>query len=242
MQQHAQNDCGCRTQTADGVETKEGRRWFDQDAVAWLVGEGIRHLHGADEKAQLSYTRVVELLGRQEAATKTIGQLVHTISADDVSLRWGLLYLLAEVGDARASDVFFQVACEPIEPRERDRRACETPRDGEVLVRTMAIEGLAKITTAHRQSPDRLFRVIQAQPEPALRIEAVKAILAIDPGAADKLKELLPENLHFALTLKRVRAETLAVEFDTKERPDVVRGMPTLGQVKTTPTVTCGCR
>lgn len=243
MQQGSTNkDCGCHTPTGDGVEANEGRRWFDQDAVGWLVGEGIRHIHAADDKAELGYKRVVELLAGNDAATRTIAQLIHTVTADDVCLRWSLLHLLADVGDARAADVFTHVASEPVEPRERDRRCCESVRDGEVLVRTMAIEGLAKVSAAHKLGVERLFKVLEAQAEPALRVEAVKAILAAEPHAAERLKHMLPESLHFALTLKRARAESLAVEVEAKGMADAVRGMPVLGSARTSPAAQGDCR
>jgi hypothetical protein len=227
----------CQTPTGDGMEVKDARQYFNQDAVSWLVGEGIRNLHACDDQQALAYRRIVELLAQSAAATKAVAQIVRSVAQEDVNLRWSLLYLLADTGDPAAADVFVRVACEPIEPRERDRRACETPRDGEVLVRTMAIEGLGRVAASHKEAVEKLYRVIEAQPEPALRIEAVKAILAAAPGEADRLKKILPESLHFALTLQRVKAESLAVEFE-KAATDKVRQMPHLDQVKTTPTAT----
>lgn len=238
QQSNASPECGCRKITADGLDLGDTRRHFDMDATSWLVGEAIRHMNAADDKQELAYRRTTELLAQSATATKTIAQILYRVPRHDVNLRWALLYLLADIGDPHATGVFIEAAVEAIEPRERDRRACETPRDGEVLVRTMAIEGLARVTAAHKLGTDMLYRIIEAQPEPALRIEAVKAILDMAPNEAERLKKTLPEQLHFALSLKRVKAESLAVEFDSKAT-DMVKQMPQLGAVKTTPTVSC---
>jgi|KBSMisStaDraftv2_1062788.scaffolds.fasta_scaffold460931_2 hypothetical protein len=238
QQSNTTPDCGCKKVTADAMDISDARRHFDMDATSWLVGEAIRHMNAADDKQELAYRRTTELLAQSSEATKTIAQILYRAPRDDINLRWALLYLLADIGDAHSAPVFAEAAVEAIEPRERDRRACETPRDGEVLVRTMAIEGLARVATTHKLGTDLLYRIIEAQPEPALRIEAVKAILAMSPNEAEKLKKILPEQLHFALSLQRVKAETLAVEFDSKAT-DMVKQMPQLGAVKTTPAVTC---
>lgn len=224
------SDCAV---TGDRNVTEPGRRHFDSDATAWLVGEAVARVHADDGEGQGGFKRAVELLGRLEA-TGAFGALLKAVPREDVPLRWSLLYVLAEVGDMRAAELFARVAGEPIRG-ERDPAACESEYDGEVLVRTMAIEGLARLAARDRALVDLLHNVLETQPEPALRIEAVKAILAAAPDEAKRLKKTLPEDLQFALTLKRVRAQTLAVEYEATG-VDAVRPMPSLDRTSLSPT------
>lgn len=231
-------ECDCEDRT-DGLEVRAGRRLFDDDAAAWLVGQGLAHMNACDEEGELAYKRVVELLSESENASSTIARVLRTVPRSDVSLRWSLLYLLAEVTKPEALDVFCDVALEPIDPRARDAQGCESPRDGEILVGTMAIEGIARLARSERGAVERLYQVIEGQPDRALRIEAVKALVAVVPKDKDakRLRDVLPEALHFAIDLKIVPAQGLAVEYDSKAS-DKVRKVPSLDQVPTNPSST----
>lgn len=232
-----------RDPKTDGVDAVDrSRAVFNRDPVAWLVGQGIRHLNAADADGELGLQRVVELLRSSGRASDSIGQALHDCDPDDHSLRWSLLYLLDAVDDAHAAEFFFRAAVEPVPAADRYPRGCETPRDGEVLVRTMAVAGLARRA---RQDPDAvglLFKLLDAQPERALRVESVKALLAVDPQLAERIRSMLPEELHFALDLKRVRAEVLAVEHEPLTRADTVQRGPELGSRRRAPKSTrCDC-
>jgi hypothetical protein len=223
-------DCACET-TGDGVDPRLGRRLFDHDAVAWLVGEGVRHMNAVEPDGEMSYFRVLELLRTSEDAVHAIGRVLSIAPADDSNLRWSLLYLLAELDQPRSLELFLKVALDKISPRPRDGQGCESARDGEVLVATMAIDGLGRLARGEAAAIDALFRIVEAQEEAALRIEAVKAILAVAPDAADRLAKMLPENLVYAIDLKVERAEALHVEFDSTA-VDKVRRIPSLDRAK----------
>jgi hypothetical protein len=227
----------------DGVDaTDRSRAVFNRDPVAWLVGQGIRHLNAADAEGELGLMRVIELLRSSGTASAAIGQALHDSPQDDHSLRWSLLYLLAEVDEARSAEVFFRAAAEPVPSADHYKRGCETPRDGEVLVRTMAIAGLARRARQDKDAVHLLFKLLEAQPERALRVEAVKALLAVDAQHAERIRSMLPQELHFALDLKRVRAEVLAVEHEPVSRSDSTPRGPELGSKRRAPKSTrCDC-
>ncbi len=235
-------NCACEI-TGDGLGLEAGRRLYDQDATAWLVGEGVRHMNAADSEGELSYLRVLELLRKTGEAVSAIARVSSIAPAEDISLRWSLLYLLADLEEAKGLDVFLAAALEAVPPQPREARGCESVRDGEILVRTMAIEGLGRLARSDKHALQALFGVVERQDEPALRIEAVKAILSIAPDQADRLRELLPENLRFAIDIKKYPAEALYVDFDSKAI-DKVRRTPSLDQTTITrPQSGCGpCR
>ena len=242
------HDCNCKPAcqpqgtTGDGVEaSKASRSVFNRDAVSWLVGQGIRHLHHDDAEGEHALQRVTELLRQSGQASVTIGQALHDADADDHSLRWALLYLLDTVAEPRAAEVFFRAAAEPVPARERYPRGCETPRDGEVLVRTMAIAGLARLARHDRDVQGMLLKLLDAQPERALRVETVKALLEADRGHAERIRSMLPQELHFALDLEHVRAEALAVEHDVARQDSTAR-IPSLDRSRLAPrSHGCGC-
>lgn len=232
-------NCACEV-TGDGLGVEPGRRLYDQDATAWLVGEGVRHMNAADAEGELAYVRVLELLRKTEEAASTIARVASIAPAEDISLRWSLLYLLADLEEARGLDVFLATAIEAVPARSRESRGCESARDGEILVRTMAIEGLGRLASSDKHALHALFEVIERQAEPALRIEAVKAVLSVAPDQVDRLREILPEDLRFAVDIKKVRAEVLDVDFDSKA-VDKVRRTPSLDKTAiTTPQSGCG--
>jgi HEAT repeat protein len=225
--------------TADRVTAETARRHFDADATSWLVGEAIARLHSEDLEGQGGFKRAVELMARV-GSTAAVGAILDVAPGDDVPLRWSLLYVLAETGDPEAARLFARAAMEPIHG-ERDRVGCESAYDGEVLVRTMAIEGLGRLAERDSGLLGLLYEVLKAQPERALRVEAVKAILAVAPDEAERLRETLPEDLHFALRLKQARAQTLAVEYEAGA-VDTVRAMPSLDRSNPRPTTrNCCC-
>lgn len=232
-----------RGKDGDGLDASDrSRAVFHRDPVAWLVGQGIRHLNATDADGELGLMRVIELLRVSGTASATIDQALHDCDDDDHSLRWSLLYLLDAVDEARAAEVFFRAAAEPVPSADRYPRGCETPRDGEVLVRTMAVAGLARRARQDADAVGLLFKLLEAQPERALRVEAVKALLAVDPQLAERIRSMLPKDLHFALELKQVRAEVLAVEHEPLTRADTVQRGPELGSKRRAPKSSrCDC-
>ena len=204
----------CQKSAGDGLEAARRDDTFDRDATSWLIGQSLRYLNAQDTREEIAYRRVIELLDTHRGAVAALAQAFHDSPREDHNLRWSLLYILSEIGDASAAESFFTAAAEPVPARDRYEQGCETPRDGEILVRTMAIAGLARLAAKEAKTKELFYRLIEAQPERALRVEAAKQLLLLDPQAAERVKGLLPEELHFALQLKIVRAESLAVEHD----------------------------
>lgn len=211
--------------TGDSTGLADSGHRFHDTAEAWLVGEALTRLHGEESEARGGYARATELLAKIGAA-EAFAHVFASAPREDVSLRWSLLYILADTGEMRAADLFARAAIEPIRV-ERDPLACESAYDGEVLVRTMAIEGLGRLAQRDAGLIGHLYKVIESQPDCALRIEAVKAVLAAAPAEAERLRHVLPQELHFALELKRVRAQTLVVD-EFAAAKDAVREMPAL--------------
>ena len=86
---------------SDCLEVDAGNRPFDVSATAWLMGQGVRYLNTAGKEGELGYQHVVELLRRcGKDLLETVTSLFHQARSGDVPLRWSLLYVLGDTGDA----------------------------------------------------------------------------------------------------------------------------------------------
>jgi HEAT repeat protein len=183
-----------------------------------LVGQGVHYLNSADKEGNLAYKRVIELLGGQADAMKTIIELYERVPLSDVSLRWTFVYLLGDIADATAADFLTRLATEPL-PEQEKQRGCKGPRDQELLVRTMAVEALQRTASRHAEAVDDLLRVVSERPARPILIEAVKA--AIHLGLKEKVRRLLPEEEHWILDIRKARIEDIHADperSDGKER------------------------
>lgn len=195
----------CCEITGDGLQSSHDPTRFAATSAGWLIGQAVKNMHADDDEGRLSYQRATELLAHDKTGTEVAARLLKETQNGDPMLRWSLLYVLADAAPAGVGELLTHVASEALPTVNRDSRACENPRDLELLVRTMAIEGLAQV--ADRQGMEttqrQLMAVLERQLDPALRIEAVKALMRLAPGSADAIRKVLPEELHFAIGLRK---------------------------------------
>lgn len=221
---------------SDRLDGGEIKRLFDGSATAWLVGQGVRCLNRADKEAEFTYGRIVELLQRCDDLPQTIVDLMRAVPAGDAPLRWCLLHVLGDAGTVDAGDYLARAAIDPL-PAPDPHGGCESARDAEMLVRTEAVHALRQIAARHRECADRLLKVVSERPEHPVLIEVVKA--ADDLGLRDRVREILPQEDHWILDIRRARAQEL---FADPERDDgKERGFtpPRGGALYTAPRTPC---
>jgi hypothetical protein len=208
-----------RASSGDAVEGMPGERIFDLSATGWLVGEGVRYLNTPGKEGELAYKRVTELLRGSKDAGETLINMLQQHGAGDAPLRWSLLYVLGDVGDATVAESLVRLALEPL-PEEERGEGCEGLRDAELLVRTRAVGALRSVVDRHPAAREHLLRIVSGKPDRALLIEAVKA--AVDLGLKERTRELLPKEDHWILEVRQARVEELSAAPERKERE--VRG------------------
>jgi hypothetical protein len=133
-------------------------------------------------------------------------------------LRWNLLYILGDVGDASAAEFLVRTALKPL-PEARQDEGCEGTRDVEMLVSTMAVHAIRRVAERHPETSEHLLKVIAERPARPILIEAVK--LAGGLGLKEKIGELLPQEEHWILDIRQARTEEIHAEperEDGKER------------------------
>lgn len=224
----------------DRLEGTTGSRPFDVSATAWLVGQGVRYLNTADKEGELAYQRVVELLRRSgEDLLDTVVSLYRQAKSGDIPLRWSLLYVLGDAGDARAAGFLVRTGLQDL-PEANPDQGCEGPRDTEMLVSTMAVHALHRIAGRHAEISEALLKVVSARPAQPILIEAVK--VAGELGFKEKVRALLPEEDHWILDIRRARAVELFAEPEREDGKERGFTPPKSGSMYTAPKSACCAR
>jgi hypothetical protein len=224
----------------DSLEVNATSRPFDISATAWLVGQGVRYLNTADKEGELAYARVVELLRHcAKDLLETVVGLIEQAKSGDSPLRWNLLHVLGDAGDAKAADFLVRRALERL-PHANQDQGCEGTRDAEMLVRTMAVHALHRIARRHSEVSEALLKLSSERPARPILIEAVK--LANDLGLQEKVRGLLPNEEHWILEIRQARAQELFAEPEREDGKERGFTPPKRGSLYTAPNASCCIR
>lgn len=226
-----------RKSGTDALELGGETRPFDVSATAWLMGQGVHYLNNADKESELAYQRIVELLRRcGKDIQETSAGLYQQINQGDAALRWNLLYLMGDVGKADAADFLTGIALTKL-PEATPDQGCEGARDMEMLVSTMAIHALHRISTRQPEVSESLLKIVAARPERPILVEAVK--VSVELGLKDKLHDLLDKDSHWMLDLRRARAEELVAEPEREDGKERGFTPPKSATLSTSPNSLC---
>jgi hypothetical protein len=187
--------------------------------TAWLLGQGIRTMHLAEEQGDREYSHVIRLLRADAHAAATVADIWIEAARDDPLLRWSLLYLLAEIEDTACLDVLRRQAMRQLPERVGEEGGCEQASDYEELVAVMAIEGLGRLAKAGTsEAVDALMQVVGRQDRKALRQPAAAAVLAARMGLRERVAELLPEDERYVLDLREATEADFYLELAHEDR------------------------
>jgi hypothetical protein len=145
---------------------------------------------------------------------------LYDAAPDDVMFRWGVVYLASQIAAPGTTEWLTRLASRPLpKPTGEDSEGCEGPRDNEVLVSVMAVEGLAHLVQSDGREAvrDALDTIITAQSDPAVQSAAVVEALRLDPNAGKRIRDLLPaDHAHF-------------IDLELRDRPEDIEdyGEPT---------------
>ena len=234
----------CEKQTSrggsDSLEVTATTRLFDKSATAWLLGQAVRYLNTADKEGEFAYTRVVEILRRgSDDVVETVNGLFRQVKSGDTPLRWNLLYVLGDVGDRGAADFLVHAALRQL-PEGKEDAGCESDRDMEMLVCTMAVHALQKVAGRYSEVSESLLKVISARPARPILIEAVK--IANELGLKDRVRDLLPKEDHWILDIRRARTEEFFAEPERQDGKERGFTPPKSGSLYTAPSAVCCTR
>lgn len=181
----------------------------------WLISQALKLLNADGKSAELAYSHVVELLKERRDAVSGIFELLRSAPAEDIGRRWCALHIAGDVGDESAAKLLFREVLQPLPKRCGEKEGCEGPRDGELLVRTMAVEALQRVATHHEQARGLVLELIEQRPEQPVLIEAVKAAQALD--LTDRVREILRKKDRWILDISIYPVEKVIAQ---SERSD----------------------
>lgn len=224
---------------SDSVEGKMTSRPFDRSGTAWLLGEAVRYLNTADKEGEAGYARAVEVLRNCGAdVLETVSGIFRQVKAGDTTLRWNLLYVLGDTGDQSAADFFVRTALNKL-PEATEQEGCQSARDMEMLVSTMAVHAVQKLAVRHPETSEALLKIISKRPEKAILIEAVK--VAGELGLKDKIKGTLHEEDYWILDIRKARTEEVFAEPEREDGKERGFTPPKSGSLYTAPSMGCCC-
>ena len=229
--------CNCNSSDTgrDKLELQKYGRSSAATANAWLIRQAIIYLNSSDKQAEQSYKHTIELLLKNEAANSVV-QLIRTTPKTDVTLKWSLLYILGDLQSDTSAKWLAQYSLEPLPERGQ---SCEGPRDGELLLRTMAVESLKKIVRSDAATSDYIVRIIADRPDRAVLIEAVKA--AIELGLKEKILDVLPREDHWMTDISKAKREELHADSGRNDTKEIGYTPPKKIADYTTPSIKCAC-
>ena len=220
---------------SDNLEVGSVSRPFDESATAWLLSQAVRSLNTADKEGEFAYMRVVEVLRRCGTdLLDTVHGLFRQLKSGDTTLRWNLLYVLGDVGDAGAADFLVGAALKPL-PDLKEDVGCETGRDMEMLVSTGAVHALHRVAARHSEAGESVLKIISARPARPILIEAVK--VGVELGLKEKVQHLLPKDDHWMLDIRRARAQELFAEPEREDGKERGFTPPKAGALHTAPSI-----
>ena len=234
----------CENQTSGGgsdkLEVNAGSRPFDISATAWLLGQAVRYLNTADKEGEFAYTRVVEVLRRcSNDLLETLNGLFRQVKSGDTALRWNLLYVLGDVGDKSAAEFLVHAALKPL-PETREDLGCETERDMEMLVSTMAVHALQKVARRYPEVSDYLLKIVAERPARPILVEAVK--VANELGLKDKVRDILTKEDYWMLDIRQARVQEVFAEPEREDGKERGFTPPKSGSLYTAPSSVCCTR
>lgn len=203
----------------------------------WLIGQAIKLLNTEGKSAEVAYNHVTELLRERDDAEKMLLGLLKSAPSEDVSLRWNALYVAGDVGDASAAKSLFQISLESLPKTCKEEEACEGPRDGELLIRTMAVEALQRVAGRHEEARELVLALIKERPAQPVLIEAVKAARALK--LTDEARKLLREKDHWILKIESRPVEEIMADPERGDDTKSGHTPPSMRAAQSSPAINC---
>jgi hypothetical protein len=230
----------CENETSndgsDSLAIKESNPLFDRSDTGWLLGQAVRYLNTDDKKGEFAYARVAELLRRcGNDLLENVGGIFKQVKSGDSALRWNLLYVLGDAGDGSAVEFLVRAALKPLP--ESQAEGCESDRDMEMLVNTMAVHALHNVAGRHPEASEAVLEVIAKRPAQPILIEAVK--VADKLGLKEKVRQILSEQDTWILDIRQARREEVVADPERKDEKERGFTPPKSGALYTAPSAVC---
>ncbi|HEX9810054.1 MAG TPA: hypothetical protein VGC25_10715 [Alphaproteobacteria bacterium] len=203
----------------------------------WLIGQAFELLNTEGKAAEVAYGQVAELLRGRDDAVESLFSAFRSSPTEDVGRRWCALYVLGHVGDKSAAEPLFRAASESLPKPCKEEEGCEGPRDGEVMIRTMAVAALQRVAERHEEAGELVLALIAEHPERPVLIEAVKAARALN--LADKAREALRKEDRWMLDIRIQPVQEVMAQAERGDAAALGHTPPSMRAARTAPAADC---
>lgn len=180
-------------------------RSVDAELAARIV-EAINRMGGAGESAERCYQQSLDGLARRaKEVTQALAQEAELLAEDRYLDRWALVQLMAELKHEGALDPLDRLLSARM-PEERSSDPHGFTSVGEeVMIRTTAVEALARLAADGSQRACELLLRHASHENFSVRRAAVQGYLAHGGKQAEEtLRKTLPERDHVILAIRRI--------------------------------------
>jgi len=201
---------GGNKEFGDALNIRERRRYPDVSGDERLYGtlnEALAAMTGGGPDADEIYSRVVDRLRGDEEFIILVLKTLDAVEESAYLERWALIQLVIDLAHPIAGEYLAEFVRRPIpEERAEDTAHGVSTVTEEVILRTTAIEGLARLLRRDFDSTPVLLEVVGSSDHVAMRRAAWFAL--VDGGRADgveQARELLDKSdFGWIATLKRI--------------------------------------
>jgi hypothetical protein len=174
-------------------------------ALAAVLREAVQRMNESGDEAEARYQQALAAVRQagSDAIDAVVGEFRATDDGDVVN-RWALVQLLSDLQDPRSIDVLGRIVGLPLpEDRSPDPHGSVAAR--ELVVRTTAVEGIARLAAAGSTAAQDALLENVSHPVRSVRIAAILA--CVEQGgekARQELQSRVAESERWLLDIRRV--------------------------------------
>ena len=211
-----------RLDQGDSVELQKsshpfGFRASPDNPINAQIVEAINRMGGGGEDAEAAYQSSLDALRRQSKKVASIVAVEYNELPEEQYLdRWSLVQLLAELKDTSSLQVLDEIVSSQIPPERSTETHSFSTVGEEVMIRTTAIEAIARIASKNKQALEILLKHAQNR-NFSIKRAAIQGYL--EQGGKDArevLTKALPKKDHYILDIRRM---------DVREVPQAEGGL-----------------
>lgn len=163
----------------------------------------LRTLYAVGDDADDRHTRALENLRRNPAETVVaLARAEASSQPRDYPRRWALVYATTRLDHDAALPYLRALILNPFPSEDtRDPHARTVARE-ETILRTTAIEGLARLAgRGNKGALDALFEALDI-PSISIRRASIQALLSVEPEYRERIAERLPADFRYLLDVR----------------------------------------
>ena len=167
--------------------------------------EAVRRMNGLGEDAETEYQRALAALREAgDEAIDALGREFEALAADQYVNRWAVVQLLTDLEHPRALGALDRIIASPL-PQERSKDPHGSTPARELVVRTTAVEAVARLAAAG--SAEARVALLNYVRHPVRSVKIAAVLAYVEQGGSRARKELedrMAKSDHWILEIRRM--------------------------------------